>query len=183
MDRPQRACPSPCRLRGRTSRRGGLSNDQRLGTVERPTGNAVPAKRLEAGQLVNNRTTNRVELFRNRFGKGLLASEVGVEDAGLSGAGARAGLNVLSTRGLDVAGALVLANLRSPDVASGRVVVRVTPGRSAGLLAQVVSNLRVDVGGVVRALVRVDLVRAELGHRKAGHVRSERVGSSDRRQG
>src|SRR5690349_10678137 len=82
--------PFSC-LRLRASRRRGLTHDQGLGTVQRPARNAVPAKGLEALELVNDRTANRVELLRNGLSKSLLAGEVGVEHAGLGATGTGTG--------------------------------------------------------------------------------------------
>src|SRR6266403_439684 len=168
---PRRA---PSRSDSRAGRRGRLRDDKGLGTVQAPTSDTVPAERLEAGELVDDRTADRVELFRNRLSKGLLARVVGVVHADLVGTSTGTRLHVLRTRGLDVAGTLVLAKLGGPDVTGSRVLVRLTPRPSAGFTLEVEGRLRVHVGGVVRALVRVDLVGAELGDREPGDVRGQR---------
>src|SRR5678815_6117203 len=66
-------------LGGVASRRGGLGHDQGLGTVQRPTSHTVPTERLESGELVDDRTANRVELLRDSLSKSLLTGEVRVE--------------------------------------------------------------------------------------------------------
>src|SRR5258706_12724737 len=68
--------PSQLLLRVRTNRRGGLSNDQSLWTVESPASFTVPAQRLEAGQLVNDRTTDGVELLSASLSESLLTRVV-----------------------------------------------------------------------------------------------------------
>src|ERR1041385_5597533 len=171
-------------LRVRASRAVGLRQDQSFRTVDRPASHTVPTERLEAGQLVDHRTTDGVELLSAGLRKGLLTNEVRVVHAGLSSTRTSTNLSVDATRVLKEDSTLVLTDVAHPDVRRSREVVRVAPSSVTGLTTKVVRHIRVDVGGVVGSLGRVNLVAAQLGNRETNHIGVDVVvgGATDGRQ-
>src|SRR5688572_8577904 len=166
--------PISVRSRVDRDRACALSPDQGLLTVDAPASHAVPTKRLEAGQLVDDRSTHGVELLRDSLCESLLSSEVRVVHVHGSTC---AGVDTdSSTRRLDEDSPLVLADLSGPDVVRRRVLVRWTPCGVTSLGAEVVRDLRVDVRGEEATLVGVHLVGAQLRNSQTYPCRTERVG-------